>query len=258
MKMTHKLCGAALLAATGVALALPNTTKAVDNSKTGTGHIGFTYDTSGTSNVVPTEPGNSTGTTITNIPSVTNPGEFGIIAVTPLEFENHDVLTANTKRSYDASVFHANTENPAKGTEKFDVQNFVKYQDLRSKEVHDYKLSAAITSEFQTTTGVKLKGASLTYKNAYTTQTGSADLNILDADVTSNPDKLESTGNSVDFIKNTGVNGRGYGQFEINFGKMNDATQDAAKSVTLDIPTTSAIGTGDYNAIITWTLSETL
>lgn len=255
MKMTHKLCGAALLAATGVALALPNTTKAV-NTKEGTGHIGFSYDTSGTSNVVPTEPGNSTGTTITNIPDVTNPGEFGIIAVTPLEFENHDVLTANTKRSYDASVFHANTENPAKGTETFDVQNFVKYQDLRSIETHAYKLSAAMTAPFKTTSGVELKGASLTYKNAYTTQTGAVELNP--NGVVNAPETLKAEGNSVDFIKNTGVNGVGYGQFEINFGKMNDATQDAAKSVTLDIPTTSAIGTGDYNAVITWTLSETL
>ncbi|WP_430607166.1 hypothetical protein IGJ55_000288 [Enterococcus sp. AZ170] len=254
MKLTHKLCGAALVAAAGVALALPNTTKAVDNTKTGTGHIEFTFDT-GTSGVIPTDPGVTDGTTITNLPSVTNPGVFGIIAVTPLEFESHDVLTATNKRDYNASMFHANTVDPAEGTETFDVQNFVKYQDLRTQEAHPYKLSATLSQNFKTAgeKGVELKGANITYKNVAITQTGAPELNPNGVNTAGgNIDSASS--NTVDFIENTGVDGVGYGQFELNFG---DKTT-GAESVTLNIPKTSAVGAGDYNAVVTWTLSETI
>ncbi|MBP1047874.1 WxL domain-containing protein [Enterococcus sp. BWM-S5] len=256
MKLTHKLCGAAIVAAAGVALAVPNTTKAADDSKTGTGHIEFTLGTD-TSDVIPTEPGVTDGTTITNLPSVTNPGEFGIIAVTPLEFDSHNVLTATNKRDYDALAFTANPGSTTAGTEEFEVQNFVKYQDLRTQENHAYALSATMTQNFQTASGVELKGANITYKNVYTTQTGSA---LLDPDGVNNTGGTidSASNNSITFIRNTGVNGIGYGQFELNFGKVGDASQEAAESVTLNIPDGSPIGSGDYNAVITWTLSETI
>ncbi|MBL1229910.1 WxL domain-containing protein [Enterococcus sp. BWB1-3] len=253
MKLSHKLCGAALVAAAGVALAAPNTTKAVDNAKTGTGHIEFTFDT-GTSGVIPTDPGVTDGTTITNLPSVTNPGEFGIIAITPLEFESHDVLTANTKRDYDASLFKANPGSTEAGTEEFDVQNFVKYQDLRTQENHAYKLSATLTQQFtDTASGYALNGSSITYKNAHLTQTGSPELTPDASELTTQGTISEATP-TFDFLSNTGVDGKGYGQFELNFGDKTTGNE----SVTMNIPTSTAVGAGDYNAVITWTLSETL
>ncbi|MBP1046525.1 WxL domain-containing protein [Enterococcus sp. BWM-S5] len=255
MKLSHKLCGAALVAAAGVALAAPNTTKAVD-TKTGTGHIGFTVNTdpTDTSGVVPTDPGVTDGTTITNIPSVVNPGSFGIIAITPLEFETHDVLTANTQRDYNASFFHANQGTTDSNYPAFDVQNFVKYQDLRTMETHAYKLSATLTQNFKdTASGVELKGANITYKEANLTQTGDAALTPNASDVTTQG-TISTASPTFDFIKNQGADGKGYGQFELNFGDKTSGD----KAVTLNIPASSAIGAGDYNAVITWTLSETL
>ena len=252
MKLSHKLCGAALVAAAGVALAVPNTTKAVD-SKEGKGHIAFTYNSDDTSGVIPTDPGVTDGTTITNIPDVENPGLFGIIAITPLEFESHNVLTANSQRDYNASLFKANENSTSADYPAFDVQNFVKYQDLRTQENHSYKLSAKMTQNFTATgTTVELKGANITYKNTRITQTGDASLTPAASDVTATG-TIDASGNSVVFVDNKNTTGVGYGQFELNFGDKSDAVYD---SVTLNIPASSPVGSGDFQAVITWTLTE--
>ncbi|MEI5990812.1 hypothetical protein A5881_002317 [Enterococcus termitis] len=254
MKLTHKLCGATLVALAGVALAAPNTTKAVEDTGSGAGTIKFTIGTD-TKDVLPTEPGVSDGTKITNIPDVKNPGEFGIIAVTPLDFDSHDSLTASKKRDYNALPFAANAGSVDADAPEFQVQNFVKYQDLRAVATHNYKLSAELTENFKTATGIELNGANINYTSVYTTQTGDA---VLDPDGVKNAGGTISVGSPVEFINNSGVNGKGYGQFELNFGKVGDAVQPAESAVTLNIPTSTAIGTGDYQATITWTLSDVI
>ncbi|MGX7265060.1 WxL domain-containing protein [Enterococcus crotali] len=254
MKLTHKLCGAALLSLVGVALAVPNTTKAVDSVKDGSGHIKFTLTDPGTDI---TDPGS--GTTITNIPSVTDPGTFGIMAVTPLEFETHSVLTAQTKRDYDASPFLANPGSVEPGNEEFEVQNFVKYRDIRTTVNHTYKLSAALTQNFKdVASGTYLTGSELTFANIDTTSLdavaqpkGVTPTNKL----TANADNT-LPGASAEFIRNEVTDNTGAGNIELNFGRHTLGT--AGNSVKLTIPTSTSIGIGDYNAVITWTLSETL
>ena len=248
MKLTHKLCGAALVAVAGVAMTVPNTTKAADDSKTGTGHVAFTS----TTNTGMSDPGSSSGSTITDS-SITDPGAFGIRFVTPLEFGSHDALTSSARSDYPVELYSANEGN----ADEFDVQNFVAFQDFRAEQDHSYKLSAAITQQFKTTAGTFLKGADITYKNLWVSNNG-ADTALDPTGIAAGAVALEGSddatpGNSVSFITNSDTTGKGYGKYELNFGTKDNGTD----SVTLTIPT-STVKNGDYNAVITWTLSDTI
>jgi hypothetical protein len=258
MKLTHKLCGAALLAAVGVAVAIPNTTKAVDHSLDGKGHIGFTKDT-GTKTL--TDPGSTDSSAVvitsnSTLP-VTDPGDFGIIAVTPLEFRSHSVLT--TDESFNASLYEANGSdyNPAAPSTTKDIQNFVAFYDGR-EGARTYGLSAKST-EFKDGTKV-LGGTEITYSNIWvSTHAGGEAPDTLGASQV-----LKTTGASTKFISNNVAAGgtQGFGQHEINFGEVskNGAVGGADQAVTLSVPKADnpVIVSGDYNAVITWTLSETL
>jgi len=248
MKLSHKLCGAALLAVAGVALVVPNTTKAADDdSKTGTGHIGFTS----TVDTDITDPGSSDGTKI--YPSDTeDPGEFGMIVVTPLEFGNHSVVGAETDKSYDVTKYTVATDGDDK-----EMQHFVSYQDYRAQEDHSYTLSANISSGFASTEGNYLKGAKLTYSNLWL-----ANKNLT---VTDNPtpeasvaldsaDTAAGVGASKVFVNNTATTGVGYGRYTLNFGSADAANIES--SIVLDVTNSGNIAKGDYNAVITWTLAE--
>lgn len=248
MKLAHKLCGAALVAVAGVALTVPNTTKAAEDSKTGTGHVAFTS----TTNTDLIDPGSSSDTIITDS-SITDPGEFGMRFVTPLEFGSHDALTSSARADYPVELYTANEGN----ADEFDVQNFVAFQDFRPAQDHSYKLSAAITQQFQSTAGTFLKGADITYNNLWVSNNG-ADTALNPAGVAPGAVALEGSddatpGNSVAFITNTATDGKGYGKYELNFGTKDNGTD----SVTLSIPTTT-VKNGDYNAVVTWTLSDTI
>ncbi|MEI5994260.1 WxL domain-containing protein [Candidatus Enterococcus mansonii] len=251
MKLTHKLCGAALVAAAGVALAIPNTTKA--DTMDGKGHIGFT-ESSGiptlTDNSTSTDSGGSTGTgseitSNTTLP-VTDPGEFGIISVSPLEFKTHSTLSASQEK-FDADLY--DNGNNVK------TSNFVIYTDKRAEaDRAKHKLSAKLTQQFQTTTGTELKGATITYKNIWINDytnavqpTGVA----LEAEVT--------TTSPVSFVENVkGSENAGYGQHAVMFGET-AGKADANKSVTLDIPKAqnASVIAGDYNGVVQWNLEET-
>ncbi|WP_430603169.1 hypothetical protein IGJ02_000525 [Enterococcus sp. DIV0724b] len=260
MKLTHKLCGATLLAATGVALAMPNTTKA--NDLDGSGHIEFTYNTD--EDPIITDPGNSTGTTITTGITTTNPGPMGIIGISPLDFDSHDILTSQTQRDYKALLITANPdsteEDKATNTGKFDMQNAVWFQDLRATDSRPYQLTAKISENFkEKTSGTYLKGANITYKNINVTSTADPSLKPVEKSGTV---KLiagdgATAGGSEIFVDNRdAAEGVGYGKFELNFGLHSDGT--AEEAVMLNIPSTTAIGEGDYSAKITWTMADVI
>ncbi|MEI5990140.1 WxL domain-containing protein [Enterococcus crotali] len=251
MKLTHKLCGAALVAVAGVALAVPNTTKA--NSIEGAGHIGFTNTsgiTSGTENSSSdsSDPDSGTGSVITENPTFpqTDPGTFGIIAVTPLEFgSGHTALTA-TNDTYDAALY--DNGNNVK------TANFVSFYDVR-EDSRVFSLSAKMTTEF-TSGANKLNGATIEYKNTWVN-------NYPGAVATTAPEASVTVefGKSSPAIKNTGTANAGYGQHELIFGeRLADNSGNAKESVVLTIPKAGneVVATGDYNAVITWTMGETL
>lgn len=254
MKLSHKLCGAALVAAAGFALVLPNTTKADEsNTVNGDGHVAFTFTDDP---ITFTDPGSTSGSEIFPT-SYTNPGPIGVIAVTPLEFGTHSVVGAETKKTYDVEKYQAPTTPDGSGT-PYPMQNWVKFQDYRGQATHQYKLKANIEQPFQATGGLMLKGAEITYSNLWVANDNlsipvSLDPNGVASTATLVSSEDGTPGASVDFIDNTGAAGEGYGQFTLSFGDQTTAE----KSVELNIENSGNIVSGDYNAVIKWVMEYT-
>ncbi|MBO0470109.1 WxL domain-containing protein [Enterococcus sp. DIV0242_7C1] len=251
MKLTHKLCGAALVAVAGVALAAPNTTKA--DTMNGKGHIGFTESTgiqTMTDNSTSKDSSGDTGTgseiTSNSTLTITDPGEFGIISVSPLEFKTHSVLSAS-QETFTADLYDNGGNKMA---------NFVTYTDKRAENVRaTHKLSAKLIQQFQTTSGTQLNGAKITYNNVWVNDYANA---VQPSSILNNV-TVELNQPSV-FINNTkGTTNAGYGQHDVKFGET-AGSANADKSVTLDIPKAQnpSVIAGDYNGVVEWTLSETL
>lgn len=281
MKLTHKLGGAVLVAVAGVALAIPNTTKATDSAVDGTGKITFTYDATGTIPIVDPENTDSTATTITGGLSSQNPGEMGIIAVTPLEFGGHKSITSTKVYDYYAKPFVANPNSNneddaviASNTQKFETAHFVTFQDFRPNQNHDYTISAKITSQF-TAKGEdgealrEITGAKLTYNNVSVVKADQDDSYTV-------PKKLNTGvevkfGESTTVVENlpvtvdnqvTATGNAGYGRFNLVFGTMvpdaSTSKKTAEESVKLTVPSSTVVTAGEYSAVVKWTMSDTI
>lgn len=251
MKLTNKLCGAALLAVAGVAIAAPNT-KAVDTSThSGDAYIEFTRKTDGGPDTTITKPG-TTDSTITNIPDVTDPGDFGIVAVTPLDFSSHEVVAGSiATRQYFAEPFEANKGN----ADAYKVENFVKFRDKRSTLNRKYKLSAQMTQEFTGQvdgTPVTLAGSKLTFKNMKLKSIEPSHLQPVSPTIQPSVE-LTLGGGSAPFLENTEAD-KGAGNYELTFGTYDDGS--AAEAVKLDIDGTAQIFETKYTAKVLWTLAE--
>ncbi|MEI5993543.1 WxL domain-containing protein [Candidatus Enterococcus mansonii] len=263
MKNTHKLLGAALLAAVGVSVAIPNTTKAAPDSKTGDGYIEFTRDGSGGTTI--TKPGD-TSSIITNITGVENK-LFGVLAITPLDFKSHKILSDGSGRTYPVKPFHANpgTTDPNKYPE-FQQANFVKYRDDRSTLDHKYKLSGKITTNFTTTLAngtdtAELNGAEITFSDMSLKSIADPALRPAASALKAGPHVLKAKNgtveaNSVDFVVNDDPK-KGRGDYELVFGDAAVANS-AENAVKLSVPKETEIMHGKYKAVITWTLSDTI
>lgn len=250
MKLTNKLCGAALLAVAGVAIAAPNT-KAVDNLEhSGDAYIEFTRNTDGGPDTTITKPG-TTDSTITNIPDVTDPGDFGIMAVTPLDFSSHEVVAGSiATREYFAEPFEANKGN----ADAYKVENFVKFRDRRSTLNRKYTLSAQMTQEFTGKVGtddVTLAGSKLTFKNLQLKSIEPSHLQPVSPTIQASVELAVGGGSKV-FIENTEA-GRGAGNYELTFGTYDNGSADEA--VKLDIDGTAQIFETKYTAKVLWTLA---
>ncbi|WP_086349712.1 WxL domain-containing protein [Candidatus Enterococcus clewellii] len=257
MKLTHKLCGAALVAAAGVALAVPNTTKAVDtDTQQGNAYVEFTRDSKRDDDKTQiTEPGTTSGSKATDLDPdfpPKNPGDFGIIYVTPLNFKDHAIVNNTVKEEYFAAPFTGN----AAGADRWDSPNFVKFVDDRQTLNHKYSLSADLQTQFTTkveNTDKTLDGATLTYNNM--------GIKSVDNPVFYSTDNEFINGATIawdgqDSTKVTMYNNKdadkGIGIYELVFG--DDDKNTAAESVKLTVPNTTMVYNGKYTAVIQWTM----
>ncbi|WP_321387520.1 WxL domain-containing protein [uncultured Enterococcus sp.] len=252
MKLTNKLCGAALLAVAGVAIAAPNT-KAVNNLEhSGDAYIEFTRNTDGGPDTTITKPG-TTDSTITNIPGVTDPGDFGIMAVTPLDFSSHEVVAGSiARREYFAEPFEANKGN----ADAYKVENFVKFRDNRSTLNRKYTLSARMTQEFTGDvdgTPVTLQGSILTFKNMQLKSIEPTHLQPQNPTINQGVQLALADGTSKPFVVNNEAD-RGAGNYELTFGTYDDGS--AADAVKLDIDGQAQIFETKYTAKVLWTLAD--
>lgn len=241
MKTSHKLVGAALLAAVGVSVALPGATKAAPEAGSefsGNGKIVFTKD-----NTSPTvEPPGKTGP---EIEGPANPADLDlkILYVSDLDFDQNELLTHGSVKTYDALPNEATVV--ADGS-AMTTPNFVQFQDYRTEVENKYKISAAITQQFTNGTHV-MDNAKLNYSNAtWMSANNSATM------PTSTIANFTVTDTKADVVT---VNeaGKGYGKHDIAFGGYDDT---AAKSVQLEIPGDVILAAGEYQAEITWYIED--
>ncbi|MEI5994479.1 WxL domain-containing protein [Candidatus Enterococcus mansonii] len=252
MKNSYKLAGAALMAAMGVGLALPSATKAAPGDVIGKGKITFTQDD--TTNPTNLPPGESTGPELTEPTQNTEANPLKIVSVTDLDFDSKAIVANDSDKTYDAKAFKTTTTD---GTDAV-MPHFIRFQDVRADvDTNYHTVSAEMTKQFTNGTRV-LDGATIDYKNVSL---------ITGTNATTKPDTtvegaLKPTFNLALNQKETVLSnkqeGKGYGVFELMFGDK-DATvanPDSYDSITLNIPGTNVLKTGEYEAEITWSITD--
>ncbi|MEI5993840.1 WxL domain-containing protein [Candidatus Enterococcus mansonii] len=253
MKTTHKLASAALLAAVGVALAIPSATKAATSpNQTGKGNIEFQTDTSTNPSNLP--PGESSGEELTEPTQNPDPSELKIVSVTDMDFDKHDILANDSEKTYKAVPFTDGTQT---------VAHFVRFRDIRANVAENfYTIDVALTKQF-TSTGTltsELTGAKLTYNNiSLVTGTNSATLPT-QAAVSSVTDlEFAEDGSKSQTILTNKQSGKGFGVFELMFDTNENAKagKDVYDGVTLKVPGTNVLKSTNYEAEITWTIATT-
>ncbi|ALS36449.1 hypothetical protein ABID30_002416 [Enterococcus rotai] len=252
MKLTHKLCSAALLAAVGVSVALPGITKADDTTAKGDMDIQFTRNTeddTNTSRPTFSDSDIQSGTVTRPL----KPAVFGIQDVTPLSFGENAVVTDGNDR-----VFWAKNYEEKDGI----MANNVAIKDVRSTLNHNYTLTAQITKPMTTTVTEgaesverKLNGATLTYRNIARKTNVAEEIALPESAVASQMEVKESAPATI--VNNNGENkDQGQGQTYIHFGKLTATGEEASdKSVKLTVGKEQSIFEGDYKGEVTWVLT---
>ena len=263
MKLTHKLCGAALVAAVGVALVAPNSSKAVDGTGVeGGAEIEFTSTSVTTP---PTNPGSGSGSetlpTTSGGGGVTSDAQgFGISYVTDLNFGKHENMTNTGDETYWAQKWVATNETG----QTMENSNFVSFEDTRQQVGHAYAIQAKLTTEFQSQVAgqtVKLNGVSLTYNNPALIVRGGTDVSVAPTAGLQNGAVVTTNGQTM-MLDNTNPadNEIGYGEYSLYYGKyeLGDADGGAGKSISLTIPKADnkVIYNTKYKGGVTWTMSQ--
>lgn len=245
MKNTHKLCGAALLAVIGFAVAAPSATKA-DTSVTEKGIVEFEKDT--TKDTI--TPPDTDGPVLPYPPVNPDPADMKIVAVTPLNFEKHAILTDGSSQPYNVKAFNDASFG--------DMENFVEFKDVRSLDENTYIIEAEMTKQFKKGNS-ELTGSTIKYNNVRVSHNNSAGaIALAPENVVANPPALELN-QKVTFLSHTdGTTGKGFGQYKLAFGNRSVAAGQVGspqQSVVLTVPGTVAKQVGTYTAEITWSIT---
>ena len=265
MKLTHKLCGAALLVVMGAAVAAPNNIKADDGvGVKGEGEIQFTSSSSSRTSFT-----NSSGSgtdLVTSGGATSDANGFGISYVSDLKFGKHGIVTDGSQNGpYWATKWIGNAGNK----DQVENSNFINFEDVRNIADHKYEITAEISQEFtQAVNGVdkKLAGATLTYNNMGL-RSATADPGLFPDSSALKSGAVVEAGKKTPMLQNVNTNNdpvfeKGYGHYTLYFGKYEVASSDsesAEKSVMLTVPKkgNTVIYEGAYKAGITWTMSAT-
>ncbi|MHC5218577.1 WxL domain-containing protein [Enterococcus sp. LJL128] len=251
MKLTRKVLSAALLAGLGVALVAPNAVKAVDDVKDSNADIEFTKNTTPDPSLTPPTTDDTEPMTLTSY----SVDEFGIRAVTPLDFDKH-AATVGVSGEYWALPYKDGGR---------EIENFVAIKDIRSTLDQKWKLSARLKEQFKgnvSGTDVYLDGSTITYKNMNLAADG-VDPSLqptamIFGDSTGTQVLSESAG-TVPFAQNTEED-KGKGYYFLTFGDdaATDPLQKPEKSIKMNILSSTNIFNTKYTATIEWKLEDTL
>ncbi|WP_086314473.1 hypothetical protein A5821_002046 [Enterococcus sp. 7F3_DIV0205] len=253
MKLTHKLCGAALLSVVGLGLALPTVAKAAPEEFSGDATIKFKEDSE---DDTVTPPG-------TDGPEISEPtpnpdnGPLKIIAISPLKFgENSITAASNGGWEYYAKTFQA--PEKANPSNIIDMPNFVTFKDTRADDKpNTHTVSAKVTTPFTNTANSVLTGSTLTFSNIGLGTTGDAATQLNSSAIVAPTRELLTDGTPVTFVEQKDTT-KGFGKFDLTFGTVDGTDPTADKSVKLSIPAANnKLSTAsEYKAVVTWTIAS--
>ncbi|MGC6769302.1 WxL domain-containing protein [Enterococcus sp. LJL51] len=253
MKTSHKLAGAALLAALGLGLAAPSMTKAAPgypDAKTGVGEGKIKFTTDDSTNPTNLPPGQSTGTPMTEPTQNPNPGPLKIVSVTNMDFDTHKIVANDTDKSYDALPF----TDPGTGQT---TAHFIRFQDIRADAATTnnwWTVKAKMTKQFTNANNQELTGATLDYKDiTLVTGTNAATKPLAPATST----QTLALNAEKEFYTNREA-GKGFGVFELMFDDNANAQAGTYDGITLNVPGTNVLKASEYKAEITWTIAEVI
>ncbi|MCA5012035.1 MULTISPECIES: WxL domain-containing protein [unclassified Enterococcus] len=250
MKLTHKLCGVALLAALSTGAILPTVTHAAEEPLewAGKGTIKFQDDDDTGKPIDPKDPD---GPEIVKPPVNPAKGPLKVIAITDLEFGTNKVTpAAGNGWEYTAS---ASEVEYVDGTKKV-MPNFVQFKDTRADNLaNKHKLTAKATT-FTNEEGQELKSAELKFNNV--TLVNPADQNQVNTAGVPAAQVLKTDGTTPTTFVTQDAEDKGFGQFVLQFGDTDDNT--AADSVKLWVPSEgNKLSTSSgYSSTITWTIAD--
>lgn len=248
MKVRYKLCGALLLSAIGAGLIFPSATQA--NEIDGKGKVNFTEDL--TINPPNTLPGEEDGPILTEPDQDLSPAAMKIVSVTDMDFDTHTILANDTNKTYDVLPF-ATTDT---GGNAIKTAHFIRYQDVRSNVVNNFHtVTAKMTQQFTNATlNTTLDAATISYKKI-SLVTGSNSSTLPAQPLSTQTLELNDP---VNFVQNQEA-GKGFGVFEIMFGTNADAQGDNYEdTIVLNVPGSNVLKSGDYTAVVKWTIADAI
>lgn len=256
MKLSSKISAVALLASLIGVSASHNVLAVEDTAEMfGTGRITFTHNETENPIVTPpVKPGGEgeDGDIEGEVEIPTNPStaSMKIIAVSDLDFSSKELDLGGNQKVYNALPYKATIKKDGV-TSQQEMAHFVAFQDFRTDHKNNfYTISAKITKQFSQGAGkATLDGATLTYSNmSVTTAThkgrepeAKSEETVINA-IDTNPVLIQKT------------EGKGQGAFNINFGSI--AEQTAGESVKLTIPGSTSLVQGQYDAEVTWYITD--
>lgn len=254
MKLTHKLCGAALLTVVGIGLALPSVTKADGGDAkvhSSTGKVKFTQEGTGTDTVTPPE---TDGPEITEPTGNTDNGPLKVIAISPLDFGTNEITSA-TAGGWEYYAKRFKTTEKDNPSNKIEMPNFVTFKDERADDKpNTYTLSAKATA-FANAAGKELAGAELTYDNIRLTTTG--DAGQINGAAAPTMKKLETDGTTPSVFVTQDDATKGFGRFDLVFGKIADDNADESIKLWIPAANNKLSTASEYTSTITWTIADT-
>lgn len=252
MKYSYKLTGVALLLAVGLGISVPTISKAAPGDVVGKGNIKFTQDNS--TNPSNVEPGESTGE-INEPTQNTEANPLKIVSVTDLDFDTHAIVSNDANKTYDAKAFKTKFKENGNDTV---MPHFIRFQDVRAeKDTNFFTISAELTKQFTNGSRV-LNGATIDYKDI-SLVTGTNHVTIPNTAVAGTLEPTVSLAlKQKKVILTNKQEGKGYGVFELMFGDKQKTKDkpEAYNSVTLNIPGSNVLRTGEYQAEITWSITD--
>ena len=263
----QKILSTALVASLGLTLLAPNALAASELGSKGTVTVKEGTAGGGEDSKDPEDPDKEVEVDEEEVTTNPDKGSLIIQAVSNLRFgEIETGVVAQTP--FATATMVKPLDEDGKPMDAVERGNYIQWADIRGGDNFGYTLTAELTQQFKNDSDAELKAAKISFANGM--MNSSADYANW-AKLDRAAFELSEDGGSINVVSADQAAKQGKGEYFVEFGQSAnwDATNHpdgqgqadtAAESVQLTVPkaTASTMATGDYEAVVTWTLAATL